>query len=39
VYAEGDDPDSALDHVQDAETRFGSYRRLIASGEFRFTAR
>jgi FO synthase subunit 2 len=39
VYDEGDDPDSALDHVQDAETRFGSYRRLIASGEFRFSAR
>jgi FO synthase subunit 2 len=39
VYEEGDDPDSALDHVEDAETRFGSYRRLIASGEFRFTAR
>jgi FO synthase subunit 2 len=39
VYEEGDDPDSALDHVQDAEARFGSYRRLIASGEFRFTAR
>jgi FO synthase subunit 2 len=39
VYEEGDDPDSALDHVPDAEARFGSYRRLIASGEFRFTAR
>ena len=39
VYGDGDDPDSALDHVQDAEARFGSYRRLIASGEFRFTAR
>jgi FO synthase subunit 2 len=39
VYEEGDDPDSALDHVHDAEARFGSYRRLIASGEFRFTAR
>jgi FO synthase subunit 2 len=39
VYEAGDDPDSALDHVEDAETRFGSYRRLIASGEFRFTAR
>ena len=39
IYETGDDPDSALDHVQDAETRFGSYRRLIASGEFRFTAR
>jgi len=39
VYEDGDDPDSALDHVQDAEARFGSYRRLIASGEFRFSAR
>ena len=39
VYGDGDDPDSALDHVQDAEARFGSYRRLIASGEFRFTSR
>jgi len=39
VYGEGDEPDSALDHVKDAEARFGSYRRLIASGEFRFTAR
>jgi FO synthase subunit 2 len=39
VYENGDDPDSALDHVQDADARFGSYRRLIASGEFRFTAR
>ena len=39
VYEDGDDPDSALDHVQDADIRFGSYRRLIASGEFRFTAR
>ena len=38
VYGEGDEPDSALDHVDDAEVRFGSYRRLIASGEFRFTA-
>ena len=38
VYGDGDDPDSALDHVEDVEARFGSYRRLIASGEFRFTA-
>src|SRR5438093_166297 len=38
-YAEGDDPRSELDAVEDAEARFGSYRRLIASGEFRFTAR
>jgi FO synthase subunit 2 len=36
-YAEGETPDSPLDSVEDAETRFGSYRRLIASGEFRFT--
>src|SRR2546421_5371488 len=35
--AEGDDPRSELDAVEDAEARFGSYRRLIASGEFRFT--
>jgi 7,8-didemethyl-8-hydroxy-5-deazariboflavin synthase CofH subunit len=39
VYEEGDEPDSALDHIEDADARFGSYRRLIASGEFRFTAR
>jgi FO synthase subunit 2 len=35
----GDDEASPLDAVHDAEARFGSYRRLIASGEFRFTAR
>ncbi len=39
TYAAGDDPDSPLDRVEDAEARFGSYRRLIASGEFRFTPR
>jgi len=38
-YANGDDPRSELDAVEDAEARFGSYRRLIASGEFRFTQR
>src|SRR2546427_9503160 len=38
-YADGDDPRSELDAVDDAEARFGSYRRLIASGEFRFTQR
>jgi FO synthase subunit 2 len=38
-FADGDDPRSALDAIEDAETRFGSYRRLIASGEFRFTQR
>jgi FO synthase subunit 2 len=36
-YAAGETPDSPLDGVEDAEARFGSYRRLIASGEFRFT--
>ena len=38
-YTEGDDDVSPLDAVQDAESRFGSYRRLIASGAFRFTRR
>jgi 7,8-didemethyl-8-hydroxy-5-deazariboflavin synthase CofH subunit len=38
-YAEGDDEASPLDAVQDAESRFGSYRRLVASGAFRFTRR
>ena len=37
TYADGEDPRSELDSVEDAEARFGSYRRLIASGEFRFT--
>jgi 7,8-didemethyl-8-hydroxy-5-deazariboflavin synthase CofH subunit len=39
TYEAGDDPASPLDAVEDAEARFGSYRRLIASGEFRFTQR
>jgi FO synthase subunit 2 len=39
VHGDGDEEESALDRVQDAEARFGSYRRLIASGEFRFSAR
>jgi 7,8-didemethyl-8-hydroxy-5-deazariboflavin synthase CofH subunit len=38
-YDDGDDPASPLDTIEDAEARFGSYRRLIASGEFRFTQR
>src|SRR2546426_5682311 len=38
-YAEGETDDSPLDAVEEAETRFGSYRRLIASGEFRFRDR
>jgi hypothetical protein len=39
VYGEGESPESPLDAVDDAEARFGSYRRLIASGEFRFRQR
>jgi 7,8-didemethyl-8-hydroxy-5-deazariboflavin synthase CofH subunit len=30
------DADSPLDHVEDAEARFGSYRQLTASERFRF---
>ena len=37
TYRDGEDPESPLDKIEDAEARFGSYRRLIASGEFRFT--
>src|SRR5438445_586257 len=37
TYRDGESPDSPLDKIDDAEARFGSYRRLIASGEFRFT--
>src|SRR5438477_5530742 len=37
IYNDGEDPESPLDKIDDAEARFGSYRRLIASGEFRFT--
>ena len=38
-YDDGEEEDSPLDKIENAEARFGSYRRLIASGEFRFTAR
>ena len=38
-YADGETADSPLDAIDDAEARFGSYRRLIASGEFRFRDR
>ena len=37
TYRAGEEPVSPLDAVEDAEARFGSYRKLIASGEFRFT--
>ena len=37
VYADaGDEEDSPLDHVADAATRFGSYRALSTSKQFRF---
>jgi 7,8-didemethyl-8-hydroxy-5-deazariboflavin synthase CofH subunit len=37
VYAAaGDEEDSPLDHVTDAAARFGSYRALSASSQFRF---
>ncbi|HYB40173.1 MAG TPA: 5-amino-6-(D-ribitylamino)uracil--L-tyrosine 4-hydroxyphenyl transferase CofH, partial [Candidatus Methylomirabilis sp.] len=37
VYGvEEDEEDSPLDHVEDAEARFGSYRKLAASTQFRF---
>src|SRR3989454_460672 len=39
VYGADDDEPSPLDAIEDAESRFGSYRRLIASGEFRYTRR
>ena len=35
VYGE-EDEESPLDAIQDPEARFGSYRRLTASAEFRF---
>jgi FO synthase subunit 2 len=38
-FTGADDEASPLDAVGDAEARFGSYRRLIASGEFRYTRR
>jgi 7,8-didemethyl-8-hydroxy-5-deazariboflavin synthase CofH subunit len=39
TYGEHDGDESPLDAIDNAEARFGSYRRLIASGEFRFTRR
>jgi len=37
VYGADDDKeDSPLDHIEDAEARFGSYRKLATSGQFRF---
>ena len=31
-----DEEDSPLDHIEDAEARFGSYRKLATSSQFRF---
>jgi FO synthase subunit 2 len=39
VSTDDEDDASPLDAIDDAEARFGSYRRLIASGEFRYTRR
>jgi FO synthase subunit 2 len=39
TYRDGEDPIGPLDTVEDPDARFGSYRRLVASGEFRFTRR
>ena len=36
VYDAEDGEDSPLDHIEDAEARFGSYRKLATSGQFRF---
>src|SRR5437660_857490 len=37
TYGHGEAPDSPLDRIEDPEARFGSYRKLISSGAFRFT--
>jgi FO synthase subunit 2 len=36
VYAEGDEEVTELDHVEDADSRFGSYHKLADSNSFRF---
>jgi FO synthase subunit 2 len=36
VFKTEDDDISALDRVQDADSRFGSYKKLASSSEFRF---
>lgn len=36
VYSENDEEVTELDHVEDADTRFGSYRNLASSDSFRF---
>jgi len=39
VYSPEDDESTALDHVEDADTRFGSYHGLANSHNFRFEKR
>jgi FO synthase subunit 2 len=39
VYSLLDDEESDLDHVEDADTRFGSYRKLASSRDFRYSSR
>ncbi len=39
VFDGDDDEASPLDTIADADARFGSYRRLVASGEFRYSPR
>ena len=36
VFESEDDESSALDYIQDADARFGSYKKLASSSEFRF---
>lgn len=36
VYGAGDDSPDPLDSIEDADGRFGTYNRLVTSGEFRF---
>jgi FO synthase subunit 2 len=37
VYGPDDNEVTALDRIEDADSQFGSYRKLSASNEFRFT--
>jgi 7,8-didemethyl-8-hydroxy-5-deazariboflavin synthase CofH subunit len=39
VYSGADQDETELDHVNDADSRFGSYRKLAAGSEFRFQDR
>jgi FO synthase subunit 2 len=39
LYGPDDNEVTALDHIDDADSRFGSYRKLSTSNQFRFTRR